>query len=544
MKIIISIISALALLSSISTYAEDHVPLQWANNPSRNPVLDVDDMPTSFTDQNLIWEMRLGRYQFNVPVAYKDYLILGGGQRLLQSKELERLNREQRGGGMMMLEQKTGKVVWELVTPGLGWVGDWFGYGLCSTPVIEGDRGYFMDVAGNLVCIDLNGQANGNDGPFTDELAWMSNVDQIGFKGPVTTDEPLTEMKPSYGDVIWVCDIAGQTSVTMEDAASCTPLLTGDYIWVGTNKSKKTEQRKRWIKKDGNVVNIDEPGAPDLPNIVVVNRHTGKIVAMDNIPIKKIYHGQYTSPALVEVDGKQQVLYGDGYGVLHSYAVPDFSKAEDGEMIILEEVWHFDLVPEAYRANPYPRLEVRFGDKPAVKDDKRAPGEIIAAPVVYDGLVYLAIGRDKNHTVGPGTFWCIDPTGKGDVTDTHGVWHSTDVDISMVCPAIKDGLAYMGDMGGGLHCFDARTGERYWQDDVDDEILYADPVLADGKLYVMTEHELRVYEEGKEKKMICKIPLKGAETRAVTAVDGILFVPTCRMISAYAGPKMQESLKK
>src|SRR5262249_44695299 len=41
---------------------------------------------------------------------------------------------------------------------------------------------------------------------------------------------------------------------------------------------------------------------------------------------------------------------------------------------------------------------------------------IIAIPVIYDGLVYLAMGEDPEHGEGPGHLWCIEPTKRGDVS--------------------------------------------------------------------------------------------------------------------------------
>ncbi len=46
---------------------------------------------------------------------------------------------------------------------------------------------------------------------------------------------------------------------------------------------------------------------------------------------------------------------------------------------------------------------------------------IIATPVIYDGLVYVAVGQDPEHGEGIGHLWCIDPTKRGDVSPTLAV---------------------------------------------------------------------------------------------------------------------------
>src|SRR5690606_39184753 len=38
-------------------------------------------------------------------------------------------------------------------------------------------------------------------------------------------------------------------------------------------------------------------------------------------------------------------------------------------------------------------------------------------PVVYDGMVYVAVGQDPEHGEGQGHLWCIDPLKKTDGSD-------------------------------------------------------------------------------------------------------------------------------
>ncbi len=45
---------------------------------------------------------------------------------------------------------------------------------------------------------------------------------------------------------------------------------------------------------------------------------------------------------------------------------------------------------------------------------------LIATPVAYDGLVYIAVGQDPEHGEGEGHLWCIDPTKRGDISPTLG----------------------------------------------------------------------------------------------------------------------------
>ena len=45
--------------------------------------------------------------------------------------------------------------------------------GICSSPAVDGNRLYVVAPRGDVLCLDREGQANGNDGPFVDEKTYM-----------------------------------------------------------------------------------------------------------------------------------------------------------------------------------------------------------------------------------------------------------------------------------------------------------------------------------------------------------------------------------
>ena len=53
--------------------------------------------------------------------------------------------------------------------------------------------------------------------------------------------------------------------------------------------------------------------------------------------------------------------------------------------------------------------------------------------------------------------YAIDPNGQGDVTQSRLLWTSRDVGRVVGTPIAKDGLLYVGDLGGTIHCLDAAT---------------------------------------------------------------------------------------
>ena len=81
----------------------------------------------------------------------------------------------------MAFDEKDGSFEWQLIIPklGAGKVSDWEYVGLCSSPAIQGNRMWLVTNRGEVVCLDTEGMANGNDGPFKDEAKYMAVKDEV-----------------------------------------------------------------------------------------------------------------------------------------------------------------------------------------------------------------------------------------------------------------------------------------------------------------------------------------------------------------------------
>ena len=55
--------------------------------------------------------------------------------------------------------------------------------GTCSGPLVDGSRVYVVGNRGEILCLDREGQANGNDGPFRKEETVEENlVEKVAVK--------------------------------------------------------------------------------------------------------------------------------------------------------------------------------------------------------------------------------------------------------------------------------------------------------------------------------------------------------------------------
>jgi outer membrane protein assembly factor BamB len=252
----------------------------------------------------------------------------------------------------------------------------------------------------------------------------------------------------------------------------------------------------------------------------------------DNSPGERIVLGQWSNPAYAQVNGKSQVIFGGGDGWLRAFE-PDTGKP----------IWQFDCVPK----------------KPSKAEAKGARNYIVATPVVSDNKVYVGVGQEPSQGSGIGHLWCVDITKTGDVSPVDDnfdpaapvnknsalIWHyggpvegQSDRDFvfgrTMSTCAIHDGLLYIAELAGYVHCLDARTGKKYWDHDVKAEI-WGSPYWVDGKVYVGTgDGDMHVFAHSKDKKVLGKIEMEDAINTTPTAADGVLYVLTMKNLYAIA----------
>lgn len=86
------------------------------------------------------------------------------------------------------------------------------------------------------------------------------------------------------------------------------------------------------------------------------------------------------------------------------------------------------------------------------------PTEQFVASMVYDGeLFFMACGFPDYHVM------AIHPDRSGDVTDSAVAWRTTSARCYVPSPVVVDGYLFVADDRGTANCFDAKSGERYWQ---------------------------------------------------------------------------------
>jgi outer membrane protein assembly factor BamB len=476
---------------------------QWCGSDAKNMVSAEKGLPTSFapgqkrndgtinraTATNVKWGVKLGDAFYSTPSVAGGKVYVGG----LEGTQ----------GTFVCFDAASGKRLWQWQASARDAPRSIDGFsigiseipqqiGVCSSAAVEGDRVYFVSNRFDVLCLDAAG----------------------------------SQSKPGAARVVWKFDTWEKLGVFPCDSANGSPLIIGDLLYVTTSNgvdrnafADPSRERKRKIP------------APHAPNLIVLDKRDGRLVASDAAPIMpNILHGQWSSPSTGLVDGRRLVFYGGGDGLCYAFealaSVPE-------KPVRLMTVWSCDCIPAEYKVSGAwdPITYYCLGDKRVHgalnHNDGKYVGqsEIIATPVLDGGRIYVAIGRDPAHGRGRGALHCIDPRGSGDITASGKVWSYLGLDRTLSTVSVADGLLYLCDVGGRLHCLDAATGKPLWVHDTKCEI-WGSTLVADGKVYMPTSKGLWVLAAGRQLKVLAHISLGGKVYASPVAANGTLYVAT------------------
>jgi len=510
---------------------------QWGGRNSRNFVSDETNLPTFFSPEqkvvtngvttpvpsvNLKWTAPLGTLSYVTPAISQGRIFTGANDALVDTHRFART----KGSVLDCLDEATGKRLWRLVIPRLHTLNKLFNYddlnlGLCSSPTVDGNRVYVVGSRGDVLCLDLNGQKDGNAGPFLDEGHYMGDTrvfpDKPG-RFDATNEPPLLPPIPlesGDADIVWRYDLLTALDIWPQDAVDCSILVHGNILFICTSNGVDKSHKR-----------IPSPKAP---NLIALDKRTGRLLAVIDQPLgTTLFHGDWSSPTLARINGQDQIIWGGGDGICYAFDA-NFETGRGDQPGILKKVWWFDCNP--------PENKIKEGNQLPYNKSKEGPSEIIATPVEVNGRVYMAVGQDSRHGTGKGCFSCIDATGKGDVTQTALLWKSLAVDRSFSSAAVTDdGLAFICDYTGILRCFDSGNGQEYWSHDLSGRV-FASPFCADGKVYIGTEAgRLTVAAATREKNILSEVRFGSPLFATPVAANGVLYISSQRKLYAFELP--------
>jgi outer membrane protein assembly factor BamB len=442
------------------------------------------------TARNVRWGVRVGNAVYSTPAIARGKVFVGA--------------MEQGNGLMVCLDAATGKLLWKWKAPPKKFPYDIDGFhlgineipaqmGVCSSPAVSGGRVYFVSHRFEVVCLDVKG---------------------------------LTGAQAGEARVRWLFDMEKQLSDFPCDAANSSPIIDGDLLYVTTSNGIDRNSFSDPAKEK----NRRFP-APNTPNVIVLDKRTGRLVATDDLHIAEhILHGQWSSLSMGKMGGRQLLFFGAGDG--RCYAFEALSSVPK-QPVRLKTVWSYDCIPPQYKeaAGDDTITHYCLGDRRVKGTLNQNDGafvgmsEIIGTPVLVGDRVYVALGRDPEHGRGRGALHCVDARGTGDITQSGRVWLYQGLDRTLSTTSVADGLVYLPDVAGRLHCLDADTGKCNWVHDTQSQ-TWGSTLVADGKVYMPTSKYLWVLKAGKTLVVLEKISLGSRICASPVVANGTLYLAT------------------
>ena len=487
---------------------------QWGRDGSRNmvaPPHEARSVPATFEPgtmldgeetvqlpagskaaESLRWVAKLGSQSYGNPTVADGRVFVG-------TNNASPRDPKYKGDYSMVMafSDATGDFLWQLAVPklGAGKVSDWEYLGICSSPAVQGKVVYVVSSRGEVLALDVEGLANGNQG-FKGEAQYVA--------GPGKAPIP---QGPRDGDILWKYDMRKDLGVFPHNVTSSSVLIVGDLLVVATSNGVD------WSHK-----NVP---APFSPSLIVLSRMTGKLVAEEASGIsERLLHAGWSSPAMAKIKGKPAIVYGAGDGFV--YAFQGKPSVDSEGLKVIPELWRVDANPKHYRTRdgtprPYGRRD--------------GPSEIIASPVVHGEDACAVIGQDPEHGTGAGAVTCVR------LQDGSVRWQNTSVGRSISTLAISDGIVFAADLTGFVYAIDLASGADLWKHDTGAR-LWSSPVVADGKVFIGNEDgTLLALKAGREKKVLGEVTLHAPIYGSVIVAGETLYVPTQSHLYAVRGAK-------
>jgi outer membrane protein assembly factor BamB len=464
------LLSGVALLASKSAASDpgNDWPM-WGGTPDRNMVSNMKGIPTTWdvkTKKNVKWVAELGSQTYGNAVVAGGIVFVGTNNEGLRDPKITGDK-----GVLMAFKESDGTFLWQMVHDKLvaGRVNDWPYQGVASSPLVEGDRVYYVSNRAELVCLDTQGfRDKENDGVQTEKLTGELNA-----------------------DVVWIFDMIEEVGSLPHNLANSSPVSNGDLIFVSTSNGQ-----------DESHVNVPSPKSPA---IVAVNKKTGKLVWEDNSVNNKILHGQWSSPTVGTIGGVVQVVHGQGDGWIRGYEAQTGKKLWEFDSNPKDSVWpktRNEIISTAviYQDRVYisngqdPEHGEGVGHMYCIDGTKR--GDItttgmvwhfdkirrsISTPAIKDGVVYQS---DFS-----GFLYAIDAkTGKE-------IWQHDLFAAIWGSPILIDGRIYIGDEDGDVAILqEGRTKKVIGELNMGSSV-YSTPVPANGALFISNRNQLYALAE-------------------------------------------------
>jgi outer membrane protein assembly factor BamB len=145
--------------------------------------------------------------------------------------------------------------------------------------------------------------------------------------------------------------------------------------------------------------------------------------------------------------------------------------------------------------------------------------QFVSSMVYHDGVLLLTAGFPVHWVM------AIDPSGSGNVTKSHVLWSKKNEGGYVPSPVAHAGKLFLVTDAGKASCWDVKTGEMHWQEQLSRSKHHASAVAADGRVYFTADDGITyVVKASTEYALLSKNPLKEKVFASPAFSDGDIFI--------------------
>lgn len=263
---------------------------------------------------------------------------------------------------------------------------------------------------------------------------------------------------------------------------ACLDTQTGDKLWERRNLN--CDHRVRPASSpiiDDDTLFLTFDGV-DVQFVAALDKNTGDTLWLEHRNVDSDFEAVLRAKGIADTEKTTKEKPNDNR---KSYATPTIIKYNGKKQLIS------------------PAAEVTISYNPTTGDELwrvRHEGwgwNVACRPIFAHNLVYFTTGIEKQ-------LLAVDPSGTGDVTDTHIVTRIRKGAPEIPSPLIIDDLMFMVNEGGVVVCLEAKSGDLIWRGRVGGK-HWASPIYAGGNIYFFsTDGRVSVISAEREFKLLAQ----------------------------------------
>ena len=365
--------------------------------------------------------------------------------------------------------------------------------------------------------------ANGISVEFseTKNVRWKTPIHDKGFSSPVVWDNQiwLTTAREDGSELFAICvdldsgDIIHDIKVfdvlkpqvehpNLNSHASPTPIVENGRVYVhygtyGTACLDTNTGDKLWERRNLNCDHRVRPASSsiideetlfltfdgvDVQFTAALDKNTGDTLWLQHRKVDSDFDAVLRAKGVTDIEKTKKEKPNDNR---KSYATPTIITHQGKKQLV----------------SPAAEVTISYNPKTG-KELWRVRHEgwgwnVACRPIFAHNLVYFTTGVEK-------MLLAVDPSGTGDVTDTHIVWSSRRGIPEIPSPLIVDDLMFMVNEGGVVSCVEAKSGDLVWRGRVGGN-HWASPLYAGGNIYFFSmEGRVSIISAVREFKLLAR----------------------------------------